>query len=650
MLKEKLLAMNEFGAAGLYEEPERSLFYRKALGMRRFFENYRLPEYNGELLYPSGDVPRVTYWTGLAIDFGRIRAEDETLAEEIESEFCAHVSRVPEEHGIGGNMFVHSIPYYERVLKEGFLSYIPRIAKIQDTEIREGLLHLVEGIACYCKRCVAYLESVGADRKLIEALKKVPMLPADNIYEAVVCWNFVFYLDCDNPGCLASGLYPYYNGEDITDLLKNFFDNVDAVWGFNVVLGTDYNALTLQCLEAAKGKRKPQIELFVDKNTPDEIWEKAFELVKTSGGQPAFYNPVLLEKLQKRFPRLTDEDVKRWCGGGCTESMIAGLSNVGSIDAGIHLPLILEETIKTQLTEADGFEDFYNRYIQDVRKIVDQVTVALSESRKDRVKLSPHPMRTLLIDDCIDKGLDFYNGGPRYHWSVVNFAGLINVIDAMLVIRDFVFEKQRYSPEELIQKLKDNDLEFLKEARNCKVSFGNDNLDANAFTARISEDIFSMLDDKDGFLIDGFLPASIQFNSQVKAGKMVGATPDGREKEAPLADSLAAIFGKDVKGPTALLNSVTSLNLERALGIPILNFNINPEFKNEVLKSLILGYMEKGGIQMQITCVSRETLEAAYKEPELYKNLVVRVGGYSEYFYLLCDDLKKLVINRTIQN
>ena len=158
-----------------------------------------------------------------------------------------------------------------------------------------------------------------------------------------------------------------------------------------------------------------------------------------------------------------------------------------------------------------------------------------------------------------------------------------------------------------------------------------------------------MLDNKKPYFGDGFLPASIQFMSQVEAGKNVGATPDGRECGAPLCDSLAAVFGKDINGPTALLKSVCALNLSRALGVPVLNFNINPDFKDSVLKALILGYMKLGGIQMQITCISREQLEEAYKNPELHKNLVVRVGGYSEYFCRLSDELKRMVIERTIQ-
>ena len=652
MVMKKLSELEEYSAAGLYEEQNRSLFYRKALALRRFYENCEIPTYNGELLFPSGKVVSPDCRSGLVIDLNVLNSKSKELADQIKNDFFRYRSTVPNEHTVAGNMSTHSMPNYERILKEGLLSYIPRIEKIKNTDLKEGLLNLISGIQAYLERCTDYLETVGAEEKLILALKKVPMNPAENIYEAVVAWNFILYLDgCDNLGCLASGLYPYYNGEDITELLKNLFDNLDANDGYSMALHTEYNEISLQCLEASKGKRRPMIELFVDENTPNDIWQKAFESIRTLNGQPAFYNSnALLGGLQNKFKNITDKDIKKFCGGGCTEAMIAGLSNVGSLDAGINLLLILENCIKTEIENSRDFNDFYERYIDAVNKIVEIVTKEISNSQKERAKYNPLPMRTLLIDDCIDNGLDYNNGGARYKWSIINFAGMINVIDSMLVIRDHVFENKTYTAKEFIGKLAENNKDFLAQLKNHGVHFGDDNPDANNFSMRISTDIFSMLDDKKPFLGEGFLPASIQFMSQVEAGKKVGATPDGRKIATPLCDSLSAIFGKDTKGPTALLNSVTSLNLKRALGVPVLNFNINPNFRNEILKALILGYMKKGGIQMQISCISREMLEEAYRNPEEHKNLVVRVGGYSEYFYRLSDELKRMVIERTIQN
>ena len=657
MLKDDFLRLGESAASGLYEEPDRSLFYRKSLGLRRFYENCELAVYRGESLYPSGVIAQKMnvvpeYLRGLTFLSKSLNEKAPILAEKLKEEFCVYHSTVPNEHTVAGNMFTHSMPNYERILKEGLLSYIPRIERISDTDMREGLLHVVRGIELYITRCVTYLKSVSADKMLIASLQRVPLYPAKTAYDAIVAWNFIMYLDnCDNLGCLGKGILPYYKGENLIPYLENLYDNLDKNNGYSMSLDSECPELTVQCLKAAHGKRRPMIELFVDESTPDTVWEEALSTVKSGGGQPAFYNAgVLLGGLKKRFPSIRNEDLIRFCGGGCTESMLAGFSNVGSLDAGINLLLILDNVIKSSLSSATDFEDFYETYLTEIRSVVETVKKEINNSRKERAKYNPLPMRTLLIDDCIDKGLEYNSGGARYGWSIINFAGLINVIDALLAIRTLVFEKKKYTPEEIIMLLQSNDSGFLREVIGLREGFGKDMEDVNDFSHKISERIFSMTETGELVFGEGFLSASIQFRSQVDAGKHIGATPDGRSAGAPLCDSLAAIFGKDTDGPTALLNSITSLDLKRALGVPVVNLNITQNFNENVLKALILGYMKQGGIQLQITYASREELLDAYEHPEHHGNLVVRVGGYSEYFNRLSDDLKRMVINRTIQN
>ena len=657
MLKDDFLRLGESAASGLYEEPDRSLFYRKSLGLRRFYENCELAVYRGESLYPSGVIAQKMnvvpqYLRGLTFFSKSLNEKAPILAEKLKEEFCVYHSTVPNEHTVAGNMFTHSMPNYERILKEGLLSYIPRIERISDTDVREGLLHVVRGIELYITRCVTYLKSVSADKMLIASLQRVPLYPAKTAYDAIVAWNFIMYLDnCDNLGCLGKGILPYYKGENLIPYLENLYDNLDKNNGYSMSLDSECPELTVQCLKAAHGKRRPMIELFVDESTPDTVWEEALSTVKSGGGQPAFYNAgVLLGGLKKRFPSIRNEDLSRFCGGGCTESMLAGFSNVGSLDAGINLLLILDNVIKSSLSSATDFEDFYETYLTEIRSVVETVKKEINNSRKERAKYNPLPMRTLLIDDCIDKGLEYNSGGARYGWSIINFAGLINVIDALLAIRTLVFEKKKYTPEEIIMLLQSNDSGFLREVIGLRESFGKDMEDINDFSHKISERIFSMTETGEFGFGEGFLSASIQFMSQVGAGKHIGATPDGRSAGAPLCDSLAAIFGKDTDGPTALLNSITSLDLKRALGVPVVNLNITQNFNENVLKALILGYMKQGGIQLQITYASREELLDAYEHPEHHGNLIVRVGGYSEYFNRLSDDLKRMVINRTIQN
>lgn len=657
MSTSEFLKLGEYAAAGLYEQVDRSLFYRKALALRRFYENCELATWSGEPLYPSGVIAQKMsmvpdYLKGIPCAIPKaIKEKAPHLAQKLREEFFLYYSSVPEEHTVAGNMYTHSMPHYERILAEGLLSYIPRIEKIEDRDMREGLLHLVCGIERYVERCVAYLKSVSADRTLIEALQRVPLYPARTVYEAILAWNFVMYLDnCDNLGSLAKGLLPYYRGEDVIPWLENLYDNLDRNNGYSMSLDSTCPELTVQCLMAARGRRRPMIELFVDENTPENVWQAALETVRSGGGQPAFYNAeVLLGGLKKRFSSIRDEDLAHFCGGGCTESMLAGFSNVGSLDAGINLLLILEQRIYADLPLATSFEAFYESYIREVSAVVETVKQEINNSRMRRAKYNPVPMRTLLIDDCIDKGVEYNNGGARYNWSIINFAGLINVIDSLLNIKSLIFEEKVYTAQYVIERLKSNDEAFLHQMIGCRKSFGKDNDEVNEFAREISERIFSMTETGEVCFGEGFLSASIQFQSQVDAGRRVGATPDGRTAGSPLCDSLAAIFGKDTCGPTALLNSVTSLDLKRALGTPVLNFNVMQDFGDDVLKALILGYMKQGGIQLQITYASKEELLDAYEHPERHGNLIVRVGGYSEYFNRLSPELKRMVIERTIQ-
>jgi len=377
--------------------------------------------------------------------------------------------------------------------------------------------------------------------------------------------------------------------------------------------------------------------------------KKAFASLRTGNGQPAFYNPKgMLGGLAQKVPELTEADLRKFCGSGCTESQIAGLSNVGTVDSGMNLLFILEKSIYRHLAGAASFEDFYGKFMADVRTDVDIVTAAISKAQLDRAKFCPLPMRTLLVDDCIDNQKEYYEGGARYAWSLISFAGMINVIDSLLVIRDFVFSDKKYTAEEFLSLLKNDDEVFLTACRHHSVCYGQDNDSANAMANRVSADIYALLDDRKPVKGSAFLPCSIMFRSAAIKGKEVGATPDGRRKGAALADSLGAIMGKDTQGPTALLKSVTSLDLKRALGTPVLNFCIDPNIRDAHLKALILGYMQLGGLQMQITCTDTKTLLEAYENPDLHRNLVVRVGGYSDYFWKLSDELKRMVISRTI--
>jgi len=653
--------MGEYLAAGLLEETEATMFCRISRALRRFLEKRDMPAYHGEILYPCGKIDtgikvRYDYGYTIAVEWEELRKRDMVAATVLERELPAYlldpnfIQPLPLGHSVGGNMFTHSIPNFKRIITEGLDSYQKRVEEMKDKDLRQGLLDVLEGIRSFHGRSLRLLEREGAPAQLYHALKKVPFAPADTLYEALVCWNFIYYMDgcdkiCDSIGRMDADLIEFYRGEDMTEVFRCFFRNVDANDGWSGALGPEYNALTLQILRASKGIRRPSIELRVTPQMPKEIWEAAMDSVFSGSGNPCFYNETGYQNaLERYFPEIPKEDRLKFCGCGCTETMLAGISNVGSLDAGVNIAWIFEEIMRNELPQAEDFEVFYKKFMEECHKVINKVFEHISICQRQRAQLRPQPMRTLLMDDCIEKEKDFNNGGARYYWSIVNLAGMINVIDSLLVIRYLVFDKKIMDGTTLLEKLDagENFAGYTQIPRH-----GMDNEIANEMAARVSGDLCAAYEGKVPYLGGKFLPASIQHITYLGAGKYVGATPDGRKAGEPLCDSIGAIHGNDRNGITALLNSAAALDQKSMAGTPVLNVKLTPDQAGDGLQTLVNGYFRKGGMQMQITCVRKEDLLEAQKNPEKYQNLIVRTGGYSAYFVRLSEEEQQTIIERT---
>lgn len=652
-MQKRFEKIGEFYAAGLFEEPTAAPFKRFSRGIRRYLEHREMPAYNGEPLYPCG-----SFSTGLcvsyndsytvSVDWNRLKQKDNAAAQALGKELSAYQPLIPCEHTVGGSMYTHSFANFRRIVREGLDSYQERVEKIKDDDMRCGLSDVIEGIRSFHARALELLkESGAAENPLYKALEKVPFQPADTLYEAIVCWNFIYYMDgCDNIGHLDADLIDFYQGEDMTEVFRCLFRNVDANDGWSGALGPDYNPLTVQCLRACKGMRRPSLELRVTPDMPQEIWDAAIESIQAGGGSPSLYNEEAYQTaLGKLFPHIPKEDRLRFCGGGCTETMLTGISNVGSLDAGVNVALIFERVMRDELPKAKDFDAFYQSFIQSCHQEIERVLDAVSASQKSRAQHRPQPMRTLLIDDCIEKEKDYNNGGARYTWSVINLAGLINVLDSLLVIRKIVFTDRIMDGAAMLKCLDDGET-FLNLPHIPR--HGTDSDEANAMAFRLTEDVCAAFDGKTPYSGGKFLPSSIQFTTYTDAGKAVGATPDGRRTGEPLCDSIGAIHGNDTLGITALLNSSASLCQQKLAGTPVLNVKLDANQSPENLKALAEGYFKNGGMQMQITCINRKDLLDAQKQPEKYPNLIVRIGGYSEYFTRLSPELQQTVIDRTM--
>ena len=656
-LRQRLEAMGEPYAAGYFEAPDAPPFARYARGVRRFLERTDMPEWNGGPLYPCGPrcpdpcgiCVRHDYSYTVTVDWDGLRRKDAEAAEAVRREMAdaSSVCRViPAGHGVGGAMYTHSFPNFRRIVREGLDRYAARVDAMGDETLSGGLTDVLAGIRAYHGRALAKLKAAGADGALVGALERVPFGPARTLYEALVAWNFIYYMDgCDNIGRLDADLIDFWRGEDVTEVFRCLFRNVDDNNGWSGALGPDYNALTVQCLRAIRGMRRPSLELRVAEGMPAEVWDAALDSICAGGGSPSLYNESGYQNaLAGCFANIPPEDLKRTCGGGCTETMLTGISNVGSLDAGINLALVFERVMREELPACADFEAFYAKVVAAIGGTVGQVLDAVSRGQELRSRILPQPMRTLLIDDCIDRERDFNNGGARYRWSVVNLAGMINVIDSLSAIRTLVFERRRMDGAELLRRL-DAGETFLNERDIPR--HGTDDPRANALAARLSGDVCAFFEGKTPWAGERFLPSSIQFTTYVDAGKGVGPTPDGRKAGEPLCDSIGAIHANDRRGVTALLNSAAALTQSGMPGTPVLNVKLEAGRAHRALRALTEAYFRKGGMQMQVTCVSREDLLEAQKHPEAYPDLIVRIGGYSEYFQRLTPELRQTVIDRT---
>ncbi len=689
-----LLELGEPFGAGFLECPGAPPLRRFARAWRRWLEAGPLPACGGGPLYPAGPRPAAgaavmtpsysfTFaWDGALFERrapawtpGQ-RAAMEALRAAADEE-NRKVEALQSPHTVGGNGYTHGIVNFGRVLAEGLDGYETRIRVCFANRDEAGrdfdaaMLDLLAGIRTWVDRLLAELRdsppAPGRDR-LIAAFERVPFKPARTFYEAMVAYNAIYYLDeCDNPGRLDQVLWPYYRAApdraEAVALLRAFADNVSAVGGWSAALGGTredgspaYQELTEIVLEATRGRFRPSLELRVRPDMPDRLWEAALDSLASGNGQPAFYNETeYLAGLDDPALGLSVRDRMEWNGGGCTETMIHGCSNVGSLDAGFNLPLVLTGSLNRSLADANAtFDGVLDAFLADMREAVRDVLGQLNRHFAARAIYRPQPMRSLLVDDCVGRGRDFNDGGARYNWSVVNVAGVANAADSLAALRRVVFEERRVTPPHMREILAANfeGQETLRLQLAAAPKFGNDEPEVDALAVKVAAFVYGEIRAFPCARGGRFLPSHIMFERYAAAGRAVGATPDGRRAGEALADSAGPVQGCDRNGPTAMLRSVARLPQRLAVGTPVLNLRIQKAslagaVSRRALRSLIETYFKMGGLQVQITALDRAELEDALLHPEKHAGLIVRIGGYSAYFNTLSLDLKKEVLKRT---
>lgn len=707
-----LRELGEWMAFGFYEAENESWPMSYARSFRRLYEYMEITVPADRLLLPHEPLPQARTmeshqaWSAKALicDFDHhcgLRVNSDIAVERKQS-FPQHAAfidalvadlqrKLPH---FGG--YTHSNPDIRRVVSEGFDAITAELAgeiaacrACEDESAQEELKFLLalddyaQGVQSFHARVVAALRA--ARHPVAAPLAHAFVKPARTFLEGMLAVNFIWMLDgCDSLGRLDQALGPLFDVEPDPELARRLLDELwqqfERLNAWNLQIGgampdghDGTNRLTLECIAACQRNRarRPNVAFRITSRTPDAALRAALVALAEGSGRPALYNDDLYVQTLLKLGLVTDPVDAREVGfGGCTETMIGGPSNVGSLEGTLNLAKALElalhdgfdPVMQVQAGPHTGrFADFHDfpAFQRAVERQIQYLTDAFVAGSKQALRQrftqgDPKLRRSLFTRDCVRRHRSFEAGGARYNWSVVSYQGIANLIDGCAAVRDCVFTAGTVGREELLDALAADfaGVEHIQRRLLAVPKFGNDIAAVDVLGRDLLQFAWSQLLAHEPPRGGRYVPSCILFTTYLGAGRQVGATPDGRNAFAVLTDSVGPVQGRDTHGPTAMLHSVAQLPLHLAIGTPVLNMRFQKSlFTQEqgltALTALVRAFFAQGGMQVQISVLDRTELLAAQRQPTQYADLIVRIGGYSEYFSRLDPKLQDSVIART---
>jgi pyruvate formate-lyase/glycerol dehydratase family glycyl radical enzyme len=544
--------------------------------------------------------------------------------------------------------------------------------------------------------------------KIAVVCERVPAQPATSFYEALQSFWFtqlVLNLETDghaiSPGRFDQYLYPFYRrsmecgeltqdeAQELMDLLWVKLDEITVAKDSgesetsssypefqNLNIGglapeghDATNDVSYMCLTALEHVKLPQPQLSaqISSKTPPKFLLRCCELLKYGMGLPAMFNSdnIVLGMVSRG---ITLQDARSGSVNGCVSCHCDGkdrMASSGYFNLVKCLELALNDGVDHLTGEQLGpqtgdarefqsFDDLVEAFRKQVSDFVD-LKVRYDNSMRDiYATYCPVPFTSAVIDDCIDNATDWHAGGSRYKEAVISAVGIGTVADALAGIKKHVFDEGGLTMEQLCRAL-DDDFDGHEPLRQTLVNqtphYGNDDdyADDLAVLAQqvFCEEVEKHRDVQGARYWINMLPTT----SHIALGEQTWATADGRHARAWLSEGVSPVQGHDRKGPTAVARSVGKLDHARTNGT-LLNLKISPQCLEtpadlHKLAALIRGYFDQGGHHVQFNIVDAAILRDAQKHPEDYRNLIVRVAGYSDYFVLLSKEIQEEILSRT---
>ncbi len=663
---------------------------RRALALNAVLERCDLPICPGELLLGSG--------------IGRLQADgDPEALREAQAML----------QSIGSRGFTttsdHAAPDYPTLLRIGLRGLKTRVAEAlaqPRPSAQEVFLHSVDialdGVTRYLLRwadvaqaqATESLEWAGLLTEQADRLRRLASEPAESFSDAVQLTYLAHTLmQLDERYAMALGrldqyLYPFYQAdcmaerltpEDAQAIMDHLFAKLAhrgdiqniALGGVDAEGNDAVNDVTYICLEACKRIGQPggNVTARVSATAPPAYLEKCAEVIRTGVGFPAMFNDAveIPALLACGYPLA---DARNYCFVGCIEVYIPGRHAPWS-DSRFNLPRcvnlalwdgfdpISQQQVGPHTGEPDTWEAFVEAVLAQMRAGLREHVAYLNgikQEAEDRADDLTSPLMSALFDHCIARGLDVAAGGACYPANHgVACMGIGSTADAMMAVKRFVFEQQRFTLAELRAMLRANFEGYVAERRllmTAAPKYGNDDAEVDAIAAEIA-DAFGRecltYSTPRGGQYWSLMAANV---SNIYAGKEVGATADGRLAFEPLSDAASPTFGRDRNGPTAVARSVAKLDYRLHPGGNVINMKLHPsaldgEAGLRALAALIRTCFDLGGIQLQFNTTSRDELIEAMAHPEAHENLVVRVSGFSAYFTRLGREVQEDILTRT---
>ena len=546
--------------------------------------------------------------------------------------------------------------------------------------------------------------------RIAEVCTRVPTHGPHDFWEALQYYWFVHLgvtielnpWDAFNPGRLDQHLYPFYKKgleegtltrEQAEELLQCFwckFNNQPAPPKVGVTAAesstyTDFaqintgglredgsdgvNEVTYLLLDVIEEMRllQPSSSIQVSKKSPDSFIKRAARIIRTGFGQPSIFNcDLIVQELVRMGKSLPD--ARNGGSSGCVE--VGAFGKESYILTGyLNMPKVLEITLNNGADPRTGrrvgletgdprefatFEELFEAYRRQLNYFVGVKIRGNSVVERLYATYMPAPFLSLLIDDCIARGKDYHDGGPRYDSSYIQGVGLGTITDCMTAIRYHVFDQKSWTMDDLLSALQ-ADFSGQERLRQTLLhrtpKYGNDDDYADSAMVTLFNAYFEAIDGRKntrgGTYRINLLPTTVH----IYFGSVVGATPDGRMAKAPLSEGISPVQGADRRGPTAVLRSVAKMDHARTGGT-LLNQKFTPQLLAgedglDKLVQLVRTYFKLDGHHIQFNVVDAATLRAAQAQPDQYRNLIVRVAGYSDYFCDLGRVLQDEIIART---